>query len=167
MRIPPYYRLPTWQRFFAGMIIGAIVSWCVFLFIFGILQEDQVKTIQKQKDIIQVLENQNKIWREDVDLLNKKNEEKLTVKDIRVKLMNGERFHFNTLMTYNVEKRVKDDLSDVIAKDIESVYSNRKLIKKAIENTIYKMDAKEYKVKVTEFVLFTTIYIEIEVAFAK
>ncbi|MDV2888249.1 sporulation protein, partial [Alkalihalophilus pseudofirmus] len=49
MRIPPYYRRPSWQRFFAGMAIGGAISWCIFLYIFGVWQEENAKLIRKQQ----------------------------------------------------------------------------------------------------------------------
>ena len=49
MRIPPYYRKPTWQHFFAGMAIGGVISWFIFLYIFGVWQEDYSKQIKTQQ----------------------------------------------------------------------------------------------------------------------
>ena len=62
MRIPPYYRNPLWQRFFAGVIIGAIISWGLFLYMFGDLQEKQIQLIETQQDAIKDLHDELEIW---------------------------------------------------------------------------------------------------------
>ncbi|KHF28836.1 Sporulation membrane protein YtrI [Anoxybacillus sp. BCO1] len=65
MRVPPYARDPGWQRFFAGAAIGAIISWIVFLQIFGILQEKQVRQLNVQREIIAQLKHDLNIWQQD------------------------------------------------------------------------------------------------------
>ena len=62
MRIPPYYRNPLWQRFFAGAVIGGIISWCLFFYMYLDLQEKQVLLIQTQQDTIKDLKNELEIW---------------------------------------------------------------------------------------------------------
>lgn len=167
MRIPHHYQQPSWQRFFAGAAIGAIISWGVFLFIFGVIQEKHRTIIDKQQTKIQKLEKNIEIYQEEYTKLNKKAQEKLTVQDIHIHLTNGEKYLFKPFMIKNIEQNVQDDLSDLIAKDLEGVYSNHKLIKRTIENRTIKIDGKDYKLKVTQFILFTTIYIEVEISFLK
>nr|WP_235186695.1 hypothetical protein [Geobacillus sp. FW23] len=58
MRIPPYYQYPSWQRFFAGAAIGALISWFVFLYIFGVLQEKQVQHVNELNEQIADLQNE-------------------------------------------------------------------------------------------------------------
>lgn len=165
MRIPHHYQQPGWQRFFAGAAIGAIISWCVFLFIFGVIQEKHRTIIDEQKLSIQKLEKNKEIYQEEYSKLNKEAQKKLTIQQIDVKLINGDKFLFKDFMIKNIEEKVAGDLSDLIAKDMESVYSNYKLIEKTIENKIFKIDGKEYKLKMTKFMLYTTIFIEVEISF--
>ncbi|MEI2400973.1 sporulation protein, partial [Paenibacillus phytohabitans] len=61
MRVPPYYQKPGWQRFFAGVVIGALISWIVFLFQFGVLQDNQIKKITQQEDEIKDLQKSKEI----------------------------------------------------------------------------------------------------------
>jgi hemin uptake protein HemP len=68
-------------------------------------------------------------------------------------------------MKKNIEDEVEKDLSDLIAKDIESVSSSHLLIERTIENKVFKRDGKEYKLEMTKFMLLTTIYIEVEISF--
>ena len=52
MRIPPFFSQPSWQRFLAGVVIGALISWVLFFYMFGIQQDKQILTIQTQKEQI-------------------------------------------------------------------------------------------------------------------
>ncbi|MCM3162846.1 MULTISPECIES: sporulation membrane protein YtrI [Bacillaceae] len=165
MRIPPHYQQPSWQRFFAGAAIGAVISWGVFLFIFGVIQEEHSTIINKQKQTIQDLENDKKIYQEEYTKLNKKAQEKLTVQEIKIKLTNGDRYLFKDFRITNIENSVKEDLKDVMAKDIESIVSNHLLIERIIENKPLKFDGKEYKLEMTKFMLTTTLYIEVKISF--
>ncbi|MFY4774612.1 sporulation membrane protein YtrI [Metabacillus sp. RGM 3146] len=167
MRIPPYYRQPSWQRFFVGAFIGAIISWCVFLFTYGVFHERLVYIVHKQQDTIRGQNQRLKIWEEDIKILNKETIEKLTVNDVKVHLTNADRYDLSTLTIFKIENNVKEDISDVIARDIESVFKSRKLLKKAIENKVYKLDDKSYRLKITEMAIYTTVYVELEIAFAK
>ncbi|MDQ0224612.1 sporulation protein [Bacillus sp. 7586-K] len=164
MRIPPYYQQPSWQRFFSGVAIGAIISWIVFLFIYGVLQEKHRTIIDKQKVTIQDLEKDKELYQEEYSKINKEAQKKITVQAINVHLVNGEKYLFKDFRIKKIEDDVKDNLADLIAKDMESVYANYKLIENIVENKTHKVDGKDYKLKMTKFMLYTTIYIEVEIS---
>jgi len=162
MRIPPYYHERTWQRFFAGAAIGAVISWVVFLYLFGTLQERQTRRIAELEDKIVDLQNDIRIWQEDYVKLNKANKKKLTVQEIRVHLANAEQYKLDSYTTFHIEESVREDISHLIAKDMETVYQGKELLKKAIENKTYTMNEQTYRLEVTELFLFTTLSIEVK-----
>lgn len=162
MRIPPYYRYPTWQRFFAGVVIGAILSWFVFLHLFGVLQEKQVRKIIELQDKIADLENEIRIWQEDYVKQNKINQKKLMVQEISVHLVNAEQYKLDSYTTFRIEESVKEDISHLKAKDIETVYNSRELLKRAIENKTYTINEQPYKLEIYQLFVFTTLSIELK-----
>lgn len=162
MRIPPYYRYPTWQRFFAGAAVGALISWFVFLHLFGVLQDKQVRRIIELQDKIADLENEIRIWQEDYVKINKINKKKLTVQDISIHLVNAEQYKLDSYTTFRIEESVKEDVSHLIAKDIETVYNGRELLKRAIENKTYTINEQTYKLEIYQLFLFTTLSIELK-----
>ncbi|MGP7818456.1 sporulation membrane protein YtrI [Niallia sp. 01092] len=168
MRVPPLYKSPAFQRFFAGMVIGGLISWCIFLFMFGVWQERYSKELKAQKDTIAELENEKDIWQKEFSNLNKNTEEKLTIQDLIVKINSKDkkRYDINPVSVHEMEVSIKDDLSTIIAKDMDQVFKSRELLKKSIENKVILSDGKRYKFKVTELFIYTTVYIEISVAFA-
>lgn len=167
MRIPPLYRKPSWQRFFAGAAVGGCISWIIFLFMFGTLQEKSSIKIEKQATIIDELQDKIDIWQEDYQDLNKKNAELLTIQEIQVKLTQYEKYNINDQQSVvNIQDAVKKDLQSLIAKDLDTVYKNKDIIKKSIENKTLNVNGKRYKVIVLEMYFFTTINIVIEIKLA-
>jgi len=166
MRIPPYYHYPSWQRFFAGVIIGGIISWLIFLYMFGVLQEEQAKIIKKQQDEIVDLEKEKQIWQNDFAELNKKNKELLTVHEIKVKIINYERFNIDPLSIYEKEEEVKEDLSMMLAKDLEFVFKSRDLLKRVIQNKTIKINDKRYSLEINELFIYTTLTVHLEIKLA-
>lgn len=167
MRIPPYYRYPSWQRFFAGMAIGGAISWCIFLYIFGVWQEKHTALIKKQTEDIIDLNEEKKIWQEEYKEINKRTIEQLTIQKINVKITNGDKYKLDLLSISEIEDSVKDDIKMMIAKDLDTVYKSKELIKKIIHNKTVKIHDKRYTLEVKELVIYTTLTIHLEIDFEK
>ncbi|MCM3767205.1 sporulation membrane protein YtrI [Neobacillus niacini] len=165
MRIPPYYRKPSWQRFFSGMAIGGAISWCIFLYIFGVWQEENSKLIQTQREEISELKDEIKIWQEDYANLNQENLEKITVQKINIKITNSEKYRLDDFSVFQAEEAVRDDIKTVLAKDLETVAKSKDMLKKIIENKPITLNDKRYKFKVKEMVIYTTLTIQLELQF--
>lgn len=161
MRVPPYTRDPGWQRFFAGTAIGALISWIVFSQIFGILQEKQVRLLKMQQEIIAQLKHDLNIWQQDYIQLNKENKKRLTIQSIDVKVINAKSYGIDTYTTFRIEEDIKKDIQHITAKDIETVYKSRELLKKAIENKTYIIDNQKYHLDIETILFFTNISIEL------
>lgn len=168
MRIPPYYKSHAVQRFFAGMVIGGFISWCIFVFMFGVWQERYSSEIKNQKNIITDLQNEKKIWQEEFSALNKKAQERLTIESLVVKInsKDKEKYNIKPFNALEMEDAIKEDLNTIIAKDMEVVYNSRALLKKSIENKVVISDKKRYRFKVTELTIYTTVHIELSITFA-
>lgn len=65
-----------------------------------------------------------------------------------------------------MEDAIKEDLRTIVAKDMELVYKSRALLKKSIENKVVESDQKRYRFKVSELIIYTTVYVELSVTFA-
>ena len=162
MRIPPYYHKPSWQQFFAGMAIGGVISWVIFLYIFGVWQEKQSEQIQKQRDTIKEQNEDIKIWQDEFKELNKKNLEKMTVQEIKIRVANYDKYKLDLLSVYQIEDGVKEDINVLLAKDIETVYKSRELMRRSIENKVVKVNDKRYRLEIKEIFIYTTLSITVE-----
>jgi hypothetical protein len=165
MRVPQLYKRPGWQRFFAGAAVGGAISWCIFLYINGVWQERNTELIQKQQKEIVDLNNEKKIWQDEYKEINRRKIEQLTVQKINIKITNAAKYKLDSLSVLETEDSVHDDISMMLAKDIETVYKSKDLIKKIIENKQIKLYGKRYKLKVKEMVIYTNLTIQLEINF--
>jgi hypothetical protein len=163
MRIPPYYEKPSWQRFFAGAFCGALISWGIFLGMYGILQEKQLHTIKEQKILIRNLSDRINVLIDDVERLNEKNKEHLKIQDFKINIINYERYKLDSLTRHSLVDEVRKDLNHLIAKDIKSVAENKELLRKAIENKVYEFDEKKYKLTINSIYFDTTLEISLKI----
>lgn len=162
MRIPPFYRKPTWQRFFAGVIIGALMCWVLFFYMFGVQQEKQVHTIWEQNELIKDLNKKIAIWEEDYQKLNNQNEKVLTIQEVQIHISNGKNYNIDKLSIAEAEDVIRDDLASLIAKDVKTIYNGRVLLKKSIENKFIEINKKQYRLEVVEIMFYTEMYIEVK-----
>lgn len=167
MRIPPYHRLPTWQRFFAGAALGGLLSWVIFFYMYGVQQETQIRIIHEQREEMKDLNGKIAIWEQDYKKLNQQNEEILTIQEVEVKITNGEFYSLDQLSIADAEDVIEDDLSSLLAKDVVSVYNGKMLLKKSIENKIIEINKKRYELEVYEIMFYTKMNIELKIKRAK
>lgn len=165
MRIPPYYKLPSWQRFFVGMVVGGIISWMIFIYMFGAMHEKQTKLIEEQRNEISKYKNTLSYLQEEYKQLNEENEEQLTIGEVKIKILNPTKTKVELLSIHETEDQLSGDLRSLINKDLESVYGNRDLIKKIIENKTVKLNEKTFTFKVREMYFWTTTQITLELKY--
>jgi hypothetical protein len=87
----------------------------------------------------------------------------MTVQSVYIKITNKEKYHLDQFSVYEMEEKIREDVSIMIAKDIESVYKSSQVIERMIENKTIKMTDKRYKLKVKKISIYTTLSIELEV----
>ncbi|MBS4208779.1 sporulation membrane protein YtrI [Bacillus sp. FJAT-50079] len=167
MRIPPLYHKPGWQRFLAGAAVGGCISWLIFLYMFGSIQEKSSFIINKQANDIKELQEDINIWKKEYDERNKENADLLTIQQIEVKLVRYEKYNITDKQSIiEIEEAIKEDLKSLIAKDISSVFKNKEIVKKTIENKIVNVNSKKYQIVVSEIYFYTTLSIEVEIKLA-
>ena len=123
-----------WQRFFAGVVIGAIIGWVVFFYMYGKMQENLTQEIIEQKQEISNLNDKIAIWEKESESLNEETEKKLTIQDIQITIENYRQYDLDLLSVLQAQEAIRKDLSSLISKDLETVYKGKLLIKKTIEN---------------------------------
>ncbi|MFK2824650.1 sporulation protein [Bacillus sp. B190/17] len=163
MRVPSLYNKPKVRWLLSGAAIGFCISWLLFLYMFGAMQERQAVLLEKQKNHMNNLKVQLSIWQEEYQELNKKNLHKLTVQDIEVDIMNYKKYGIDDAQSiFSAKEQIKEDLSVLYAKDLETVYSHKELIRQTIENKTLKINKRNYSLHVKEWYFYTTIHIQLE-----
>lgn len=163
MRIPPYYHDPGWQRFFAGVVLGAIIGFAVFVFLNGVAQERQLQIIAQQKVQIEHLEEARRILTEKEDMQNQELQKKLTVQSISIKIDKNPKVLLDGIKELDIKETILESLRPLIGNDIESVSSNRELIFNAINNKSFPIEDKVYYVKVKSVTIYSDLQIHVVV----
>lgn len=161
MRVPPYHQVRGWRRFFAGAVIGGMIGWLVFLYMFGVMQEKQIQKIMDQRKAIKYMEKKLEIWEADYQKLNEETEKKLKIQEIQITILNGGTYNLDHLSIAEAEDAIRVDLASLIAKDVETIYNGRSLLKKSIENKILDINKRRYKLDVAEIFFYTNMKIEV------
>jgi hypothetical protein len=159
MRIPPYYKRPGWQRFFAGIIIGVLIGWVFFLYQYGLIYEglmvklsEQEVTIENQTKTIEELRSQQ---RED----NEENIRKLTVQKIEIHFTNTQKLRLNQLTLFELQQQALEELSFLDQKNIASVSDTEGLMIRTLENKLFEAGDHRLQLEVERVHLYTTLKI--------
>ncbi|SER89413.1 sporulation membrane protein YtrI [Salipaludibacillus aurantiacus] len=163
MRIPPYYRDKSWQRFFAGFFIGLLFGWTFFLYHFGGVHEKLVLEIGDQQTQIEKHEKTIAILREDKDERNKENQRLLTVQDIKIEFINEEEVKLSELTLHELRSAVESELEDVRNKDIETVANSHYFLLKTVQNKIFIINEKRYQLKVEQLFLLPSLEMRVKI----
>lgn len=163
MRMPSNIARPGWLRFFAGIIIGGILGWVFFLFQYGQNYENlivhriqQDLKIETQQERIEQLVSEQRTQ-------NEENQKKLTIQQIEVHITNENELALDQLTRYEIRQKVLSELAYLERKDIESVHNIKELMIRTIENKIFPIDDKRYRVHINELYLFTTLHVYIDI----
>src|SRR5690625_3771814 len=89
MRIPPLFERPSWQRFFAGVIIGILIGWLFFVFQYGQGYEDLMIRLSKQETTIKEQERRISELVSEQTKVNEENQKKLTIQQIELSFLNA------------------------------------------------------------------------------
>ncbi|OLO40262.1 hypothetical protein BTR23_07155 [Alkalihalophilus pseudofirmus] len=163
MRVPPYYKRPGWQRFFAGIIIGMIIGWVFFVYEFGTINETLVSEIKKQQITIDSLKQDIETLRSVEKKLNEENEKKLTIQELEMYFTNEKQVKLSELTLYELKQKGLNELRFLKGKDIATVSATEELMIRTIENTVFEIGDNRYKLKVEQVHLYTTLVLHMKI----
>ena len=96
-----------------------------FLYIYGVFQEEQASKIAEQREIIEKQEAKLHVLLEDQEKLNTENKRLLTIQEIKIKLINREKYDLDNLTLENMTTSIHNDLQHLLTKNIQSIAKNR------------------------------------------
>lgn len=164
MHVPPYHRNKSWQRFFAGVFFGAIISFCILLYFHGTLYERWAVENSELRGEISDLKSRNKALEEDKDEFDEKKQKQITVNTIEIHIENGKELRLDRLIEHQLEEMVKEEIKDVIGKDINNLAENDQLLISTVENKRYKVDDFIYEATVERLIISPTLKLTINLA---
>ncbi|MBM7572878.1 sporulation membrane protein YtrI [Aquibacillus albus] len=159
MHIPPYYKKESWQKFLVGAFLGAIIAYAIFIYMYGQFYERWVEENLALRSELNDLESNYNTLKEE---FNAKSKEKVTVNAIEVSIMNQKQLKLDSLIVHQLEELIKEQIKDVLGKDIESLSENYTLLTSTIENKIYKVDGFSYSASVNQLFLTSTLRLNVQ-----
>ncbi|WP_077621206.1 sporulation membrane protein YtrI [Sediminibacillus massiliensis] len=166
MHIPPYYKRESWQRFFSGVFIGAIMAFVLFLYIYGQFYEKWVEENMELHAQIAELDRQKEALLENQKDIDEKTKEKVTVQTIDVEVENGKELRLDRLIVHQLEENIKEEIRDVVGKDIVSLSENDYFLVSTIENKTYRIDDITYRATVSKLIIAPEIKLTIKLHFS-
>src|SRR5699024_1056137 len=124
MHIPPYHKLATWQRFFAGMLFGGIVASLFLLYMYSSLYEYLIIENIEMKETITDLTSQNKALLED----QSESSTPLTVREIEIIISNQEVFRDDSLLDSQLKSLIKQEINHLIGIEIPVLSESEELL---------------------------------------
>lgn len=164
MHIPPYHRKRSWQIFAIGLFLGAIIAYFIFILMYGKLYGNLLTDVTKLEAEIKDLERQNDILLEDKEQLQQ--EQIFTIQEIEVHFTNQKDFRFDRLTIHQLNALIKEELQDIIGKDVDSIANNTELITNLIEKSIFEIDDLTYTFSIKKIVITETVSLDLHVTFA-
>ncbi|WP_090996579.1 sporulation membrane protein YtrI [Bacillus sp. 491mf] len=152
-----------WKLFLGGAAVGGILSWIIFLYIYGVFQEEQTKTLETQEAQIKKLTEDLRVLTEDQKKENEENKNMLTIQEIEIEIVDYEKYNLNSLTVETLTTSIRDDLRHLLTQNIRSVANNKELLKKAIENKVYKYYDRVYRFEIETVSFDTTLTISVKI----
>ncbi|MGP4062571.1 sporulation membrane protein YtrI [Halobacillus sp. H74] len=161
MHFPHYHKKKEWRRLFAGIVLGAVIGYAVFIYIHGELQEKYTE------EHIEMTAKMSELEAKYEGLLNNQeqgtDQKPLTVTDLAVSYTNAKKLEVDLLTQHQLTTLVKDQLSTIPGKDITVIADQVDLMISTVENKNYVVDDFTYELKVTRLIVSEVITLNLEI----
>lgn len=145
MHVTPYHKNRKGQIFLLGMFVGAIIAYIVLIFMYGKMYESIMTENIKLSSEIKELERRNEALLQDKVHLE---ERSFIIQSIEIHFSNAEELRMDRLIIHQLEDLIKNEISQVIGKEIDSVADNDELLITVIENKTFTIDDLSYEFEV-------------------
>ncbi|WP_208592251.1 sporulation membrane protein YtrI [Gracilibacillus suaedae] len=169
MHIPPYYKRPSWQRFLAGVAIGTIIGYIIFIYMFGELQEKWIEENLALRGDLQDLRQSYENLRKNHEALDQQTKKGLQVGEINIEFLNLEELNIDSdrIMIQQLEDAVRTEASHAIGKSVDEIINSIDLLISTIENKTINIDDFRFQAEVRRIIVTETVYLSIELKMAE
>src|SRR5690606_36989185 len=157
MHIPPYYKKPTWQRFFVGVVFGGMIGYLVLIYMYGTMYEELIEENQQLKSEINDLTLQNEALTKDNEDLNEKTNKVPKVESIEIEITNWQRYKLDRLTVYELGELVKEEINHLIGEKVSTVAEGDFLLERVIENKGFTISDETYYFDVQKMIITETV----------
>lgn len=158
MHIPPYHKQPAWQRFFVGMLFGAIIAYLVLVYMQGAMYEELILENIEKEELISDLRSQNEALLQDQD----DKSAATTVQEIEITLINPDVLKKNSLLESQLKSLIKQEINHLIGIEITVLSASDELLVSAIENKTFTLDNRSYQFLLKRTTISPTLKLKVE-----
>lgn len=162
MHIPPYHKKATWQRFFVGAVIGAILSYGVYLYIYGSLYEQLLEDNLELEAEVTELEKQNEALTQDKEDLDEQKEQPITVETIEINITNESELRLDRLIVHQLEELINEEINHLIGENVTIIDESSQLLRSSIENKGFSVDDFTYYFDVLQLTISRNMILTVE-----
>ncbi|WP_047981604.1 sporulation membrane protein YtrI [Ornithinibacillus contaminans] len=162
MHVPPYHRRPGWQRFFVGVLFGALLAYWIVIFMYGTMYERLLaenSSIQKELHDAQL---KIEALEKDKEDLNEKNKQSITVEEIDLEILNADDLKIDKLLQNQLEELIKEEIKEILGSNVDTIAENDVLLLSSIENKTFRVDDFTYSFEIKRLIISKTVKIVTE-----
>lgn len=169
MHIPPYHKRPSWQRFLAGVSLGTIIGYIIFIYMFGQLQEKWIEENLALRSELQDLKQTYENLRKNHEALDQQTKEGIQVAELNIELLNLEelRLENDRIMIHQLEEAIRTEAAHAIGRSVDEIASSVDLLISTIENKTINIDDFKFQAEVKRIIVYETIHLSIELKTAE
>ncbi len=168
MHIPPYHKRPSWQRFLAGVAIGTIIGYIIFIYMFGELQEKWIEENLALRGDLQDLNQSYENLRKNHETLDQQTKEGMQVSEINIEFLNLKELNIDTdrIMIQQLEEAVRTEAAHAVGKSIDEIADSIDLLIATIENKTINIDDFRFQAEIERIIVSETLYLSIQLKIA-
>ncbi|MBU5265584.1 sporulation membrane protein YtrI [Virgibacillus proomii] len=159
MHIPPYHKKVTWQRFFVGAMAGAVMAYCILIYMYGTMYEALLIENHELNNKVSQLRSQNESLLEDNDELNERSAKQVSIESISLSIENAETLRMDRLIAGKLEELVQEELKHVIGKDLTIIAESDRLLISTVENKTFTVEDFSYTLSIRKLIISNNIKI--------
>ncbi|MGP4041599.1 sporulation membrane protein YtrI [Gracilibacillus sp. D59] len=169
MHIPPYHKRPSWQRFLAGVAIGTIIGYIIFIYMFGELQEKWIEENLALRGDLQDLKLDYENLRKNHEALDQQTKKGLQVTEINIEFLNLEELNIESdrIMIRQLEEAIRKEAAHAVGKSVDDIVGSIDLLLGTIENKTINIDDFRFQAEVKRIIISETLYLSIKLKMAE
>lgn len=162
MRMPNETLLKKWHHFIGGLIVGAIVAYIIFIFMYGQLHKQLLTEKYTLEAEISELESQNERLLQDKQDLDEQANKTITVEKIDISIMNEKDLRIDRLVSHQLIDLIKQDIEHLLGQDIAIVEQSVQLLISTIENKPLTIQDMTYEFTVERLVISSQLKLSVK-----
>src|SRR5699024_10646709 len=133
-----------------------------FSYMYGKMHEDLLSNNIQLRTQVSELEHQNEALLQDKEDLEDEKAD-YTIQSIDIEFTNSQELRIDRLITHELEDLIKNEVSDIICKDIKSLSDNDYLLVTILENKTFTIDDLSYQFEVKKLFISEKVKITLHV----